>query len=104
MPQTGVPIDVQTLAAVLEVQSEMLLRLGHYPSPGFKRMARANRDLLKRLREMGDAGTYNAPTPGEGAAWVSARDTARQEHRIHLRASARSLGEADHTDPADEEA
>ena len=104
MPQTGVPIDVQTLAAVMETQAEMLLRLGHYPSPGFKRMATANRDLLRRLREMGDAGTYNTPTPGEGAAWVSARDTARQEHRDHLRASALSLGEPEPTDPADEEA
>ena len=104
MPEAGTNMSVQELAAILETQAEMLLRLGHYPSPGFTRMARADRDILKRARELGDAGTYNALTAAERQAWVDARDLARQEHRQALFDTAAAFGQPAPVEPADEEA
>lgn len=101
MPQSGTPIDVQTLARIMETQAEMLLRLPWYPSPGFVRAARANRDLLERLRTLGDTGTYNAPTAAEMNAYDSALQTAVAEHKAHRRRAATSLGETFADDPAD---
>ena len=57
MPQTGTDITVQELAAVMETMAEMMLRQDHYPTPGFVRMAKANREILKRSREMTPAPT-----------------------------------------------
>jgi hypothetical protein len=67
-------------------------------------MAKANRDILKRSREMGDAGTYNALTAAERQAWMDERDTARQEHKQALAAMAAAFGEPTPTEPADAEA
>lgn len=103
MPEAGTDISVQELAAIIETMAEMMRRQDHYPTPGFVRMARANRDILKRAREMGDAGTYNALTAAERQAWIDERDLARQEHRQTLADTAAAFGQPAPVEPADEE-